>query len=127
MDDFLLHLKILERILREKREILEQILAISENQAVVLESYQDDFARAMHSGMSKEKQKLIDIALKNDGVFETVFNEIVDVFEQEAPGCKRVVEKLQEHIKAVASTDALIRSQEAKNSELARRKSPVYS
>jgi hypothetical protein len=123
----MLYLRMLEGMLDDKRKTLEQILAITENQAVVLDGEQDSFAKAMYSGMSGEKQKLIDAVIESDKIFETVFQEIGDSFEEKAPGNKQIVSRLQDQIRAVTAVDANIRIQEARNEDLKKRKKITHT
>jgi hypothetical protein len=125
MNDFMLYLRMLESVLFEKQDSLEQILAIAENQATVLKSGLSPLAQAMCAGMNDEKQSLIESVIKSDVVFETIFKEIADIFESNAPGCKEIIERLQSRIKKATATDALIRVQEARNEDLARPKNSM--
>jgi hypothetical protein len=118
----MLYLRMLESVLFEKQDCLERILAISENQETVLRSGLSPLAQAMYAGMSDEKQSLVDSALTTDIVFGTILKEIADIFEEMSPGCKEMAERLQERIRNVAATDAMIRVQEARNEDLARPK-----
>lgn len=118
--DFGIKLEILSEALGKKEEALNQILAITENQATVLESIDEtDQWRSFIAAMNEEKQKHIDIVLNSDEVFEGIFREFGGDFEEYAPRYKETVHKLQEQIKAVTDLDIRIRVYEDKNKNAA--------
>ena len=116
MDIFLLHLRILDRILEKKIITLSQILNITENQHAVLSAgFCDDYCLSLFNGMNKEKQKLIDTVNEYDRVFEKTYRRISPVFEDEAPGHAGPLIRMQENIKKATALDVRIRVQEARN------------
>ena len=116
MDQFLIQMRILNRILEKKLLTLTQILNITENQQTVLSSGSGGGdALKLYAGMMDEKRKLIDEVNQNDKIFETAFGEIKRVFETEAPKHAGLVKRMQDGIKRVTALDARIRVQEARN------------
>ena len=119
MDKFLLHLRILDRILEKKINALIQILNITENQKTVLSgSSHDHSALLLYNGMRVEKQKLIDFINESDKVFEKTYREISPDFTCKAHNHAGLVTRLQGRIKLVTDLDVRIRVQESRNNGL---------
>ncbi len=105
-------LEMLKSLLVKKIEMLEQILAICENQQLVLSSPgHEEFLTDMYS----EKSRLIDEVLNNDNLFNKIFSEL-EGFEEQAHGFADEVSQLQGLIKTAVDLDFKIRAQERKNS-----------
>jgi len=116
MDPFLLHLRILSRILEKKSQTLAQILAITENQQALLSAgTRDGDILRIYAGMAVEKRKLIDTVKESDKVFENTYREISPVFETEAPKHAGLIKRMQDGVKRVTALDVRIRVLEARN------------
>ena len=121
MDQFLLHLRLLNDILEKKQDALTRILNIMENERTVITAGANvSEAIAMFTGMAGEKQKLIDAVKESDRVFERVFREISPVFEKEAPKHAGLAKRLREGVKRVTALDARIRVMEARRKDAGR-------
>ena len=116
MNKFLLHLRVLDGILDKKINTLDRILIITEKQKEVLiaESH-DDSTLHLYKEMNDEKQKLIDVIMESDRLFDRTYQEIGTVFEAEAPKHADLVKRIQESIKRATTLDVNIRVQEARN------------
>ena len=115
MDQFLLHLRLLNELLEKKLRVLTQILNITENQqSVITAGASGSEVLRLYEGMSEEKQRLIDAVIKGDRVFEQTYREIGPVFEKEGPRHAGLVKRMQEGIRRVTALDARIRVREAR-------------
>jgi len=115
MDQFLLHLRILNNILEKKLEMLNQVYNITQNQQSVCSAQPDGGILELYKGMIDEKQKLIDEINISDKIFEKTYREIGAVFEAEAPKHAGLIKRMQEGIKRVTALDTRIRVLEARN------------
>jgi len=122
MDDFAVHLRLLFDILVKKKQALTQILTISENQeTVLLSKMQPEEISAFFIAMNGEKQSLIESVINSDNLFQDIFGQIKDVFDEKAAEYKEDIANLQAEIKLLIEMDTRIRLQEEKNkSHLAR-------
>ncbi|GHV42018.1 hypothetical protein FACS189490_10070 [Clostridia bacterium] len=125
MDDKTTEFLLLNDVLRKKRETLETILAISENQEVLLNSPPTAERAAIFKEMSAEKQKGIDEVIRCDGVFETMFEPLKPYLDQKTP-YRDILVKTQALVDDVLTLDAQIRAQEAKNRELLSDQIPAF-
>jgi SUMO ligase MMS21 Smc5/6 complex component len=111
----------LESVLFEKQDCLERMLSIAENQSAVVSSGLSPLAQAMYAGMSDEKKSLSDSALKCDLVFGTIVKELADLMDASLPGCAEIVDRISQRMKMTQALDTLIRVQESRNEDAARR------
>ena len=115
MDQFLLHLRLLNSVLEKKIRALAQILNITENQMALLSARAGDTeVIRLHSGLLREKQKLIGTVNESDKVFEHTYKAISPVFETEAPKHAGLIKRMQENVKRATALDARIRVREAR-------------
>jgi len=115
MNEFEIKVDMLISSLEKKREALNAILNITENQNLVLLDRADRSYVAMFNEMNAIKQQNIDTVLEMDNIFQGVFGGISDGFEQMAENCKEKVSKMQDIISEVLETDIKIRAAEQKN------------
>lgn len=119
MDIFETKIKILIDISKDKNKILEAIYNITENQETFLISnYSAENFKMFFSEMSEEKQKYIDEILEIDNLFQKIFGELDDTFEEQAPKYKELVKCLQKKIKTATELDIKIRAVEQKNRDI---------
>jgi len=116
MDEFEIKLKILINIVEEKKNLLTSIYDITENQETFLKSGSSSEEFEMFFlEMVEEKQKYIDKVLDSDKVFQRIFLEISDGFEEKASLYKELVTHLQYQIKIVTELDIKIKAVEQKS------------
>ena len=117
MDNFLTQLRVLSDMLDKKKALLEQIMSITENQENILLSphAETDEGAMFFNGLNAEKQKLIELVLDSDTLFQNLFDSIKTEFETKAHEYKDEVDLLKEGIKEVVETDSKIRIREEKN------------
>ena len=122
MEHFAAQLNILNEILVKKKRFLTQVLTISENQeTILLSKLEPEEISAYFVAMNGEKQGLIEEVIGTDDVFQSVFDGIRDIFDENAPLFKADIGALQAEIKELIEMDTQIRLQEEKNkSHLAR-------
>jgi len=109
-------LKIMLEVLNEKKQILESILNISENQeTILLITQENEEIKTLFMDMSVEKQKHIDQVVEKDERFNNLFLSMGEAFEQQADFHKDIIKQLQEEIKTVSELDIKIRAMEEKN------------
>jgi hypothetical protein len=118
MDEFLTKVKVLADILEKKRGCLEQILSISQNQEVILQSPPSDEHTEFFDSSNAAKQELIDKVLECDEVFERFFDGIKGRLDEKKDSCKELIIKMQSLISIILELDVAIRAQELKNSSL---------
>jgi len=116
MNKFLLHLRVLDGILDKKINTLDRILILTEKQKefLTVESH-DNSALHLYKETNDEKQKLIDVIIESDKLFEKTYQEIGPEFEVEAPKHAELVKQIQEGIKRATTLNVNIRVQEARN------------
>jgi len=115
MNEFEIKVDMLISSLEKKREALNAILNITENQNLVLSDSSNPAYVAMFNEMNAIKQENIDEVIEMDSLFQGVFGGISDGFEQGAEDCKAKVALMQDLITEVLETDIKIRSAEQKN------------
>ncbi len=116
-------LKMLIKLLVEKGAALQQLLTICENQETLILALSADEpdlegGRLMHREMNNEKQRLIDVILQKDEIFQTVFGEISGDLDAIAKTNRELLVAVQDNIKTVTDLDAKIRVQEARNRDM---------
>ena len=119
MNEFEIKVDMLISSLEKKREALNAILNITENQNLVLSDRSNPDYVAMFNEMNNIKQENIDVVIEMDSLFQGVFGSISDGFEQMAEVCKPKVSLMQDIITEVLETDIKIRAAEQKNRLLA--------
>ena len=119
MNEFEIKVDMLISSLEKKREALNAILNITENQNLVLSERPNPAYVAMFNEMNNIKQGNIDTVMEMDSLFQGVFGGISDGFEQMAEGCKPKVSHMQDLITEVLETDIKIRAAEQKNRVIA--------
>ena len=68
--------------------------------------------------MNDEKQKLIDLVISSDNLFQSVFESSTEDFNLNAEAYKPQIKELQDLIRKVMDVDVKIRVQEQKNKDL---------
>ena len=119
MDEFEIKVDMLLSSLEKKREALNVILNITENQNLVLSDRSNPAYAAMFNEMNVIKQENIDAVIEMDSLFQGVFGGISDGFEQGAENCKTKVSLMQDIITEVLETDIKIRAAEQRNRVIA--------
>ena len=104
-------------MLNKKRELLSQIMIITENQENILLSPHaaSDEGAAFFTGLNEEKQNLIELVLEADKLFQHSFDELKDEFELKARDNAEDVQALKDSIKEIVDLDSKIRVKEEKN------------
>lgn len=113
-DQFEAQMGLLQEVLDKKREALEAVLAISENQELLYNSPPSDTRREFLLEMGKEKQRRIDDIITCDMVFQRIFDEIGADFEANSKNHREKAKKIQASINEVMELDVKIRAQEQK-------------
>ena len=110
---------LLKDILKKKQGFLEQILNLTINQETILlcEEKSEEHS-IMFREMNDEKQKLIDMVISSDNLFQSIFESSTDDFNINAKTYTPQIKELQELIREVMDTDVKIRVQEQKNKDL---------
>ena len=105
--------------LRHKEKALQDILNISENQRVVIESELPfEETRDLIFQMNNEKQASIDIVKACDNMFEEMLKDMGAELEARQGEFKPQVKIMQEHIRRIMDTDVKIRLVEDENNKL---------
>ena len=120
MDEFQVQLRVLHEMLSKKKAVLSQIEAITENQENILLSRHaaEEEGAIFFIGLNGEKQKLIDLVLEADALFQNLFDEIKDEFDRRASEFKDEIQSLKDGIKEIVGLDSKIRIREEKNKML---------
>jgi hypothetical protein len=105
-------IKVLSDITVKKEAALTRILAVCENQQTVFSSPPSPERAEFMAGLGKEKQRLIDIVIEYDGVFQSIFKTIAERLEDESAANMPAIGALQARIRAVSRLDAKIRARE---------------
>lgn len=116
MEEFLLKIRLLTDIVGKKKQVLNQILDITENQETVLLQPKPEIT--LFNEMNMEKQNHIQTVLQADDFFQNVFDSIKEIFEKNAKNCADEIKQLQAEIKAVIDLDIKIRVKEQRNKML---------
>lgn len=118
VDEFETKVKILINIIEQKNKMLKSVYDITENQETLLKTQglTEEF-KSFFTEMSEEKQKYIDKILDGDMLFQKIFAEIDEFFEEKANIHKGLVKHLQEQIKKTTELDIRIRVIEQRNKE----------
>lgn len=119
MDEFSVRLSLLLDITTKKKNILEIILNLTENQNCVALSALDKESRALFMELSNEKQKNIDEVYNLDIVFDRAYESIKDCFSNElSDETREKVLQLQNTIDGVMNLNDKICSIESINNDL---------
>ena len=113
-----LELNLLADVLFKKKEALQYILNITENQEMVLKQPKSQEITDLFNEMSAEKQRQIDTVLQSDVVFQDIFARLKNTFDDVAENNKEQVRILQDLIKEVTDIDVAIRVKEERNKTL---------
>jgi len=126
MDEFQVRLRVLHEMLNKKKAALSQIEAITENQENILLSRHaaEEEGAIFFNGLNAEKQKLIDLVLEADALFQNLFDEIKDEFDRRASEFKDEIQSLKDGIKEIVGLDSKIRVREEKNKMLLEKTKP---
>jgi len=119
-DLFETKLALLQEITDKKHAALTAILGISENQEQLYLSPPSDQRREFLLEMGKLKQIEIDEVIACDAVFQQIFDEIADVFEEKCKLHADKGRKLQDSVREVLELDVKIRAQEQKSQSQAK-------
>ena len=117
-DSFTIEIRVLRDLLDKKQTALSQILAICENQETLYMHPPSPERTEFSKEIAMEKQRLIEIVLECDDVFQSIFTRLKPTFEAEAEKQPALVTALQARIKEVMETDIRIRAQEERNKQL---------
>jgi len=126
MDNFQTKLRVLLEMLNKKRAALTQIEVITENQENILLSplAAAEEGAELFGGLNAEKQKLIELVLEADRLFQHMFDEMKDEFELRAADFKDEIQSLKDSIKEIIELDSRIRVREEKNRMLLEKTRP---
>ena len=126
MDDFQTKLNILTDMLIKKKALLTQIETITENQEGILLSpfAAGEEGALFFNGLNDEKQKLIELVLEADRLFQKMFDDSKDEFDNRAGDFKDEIQALKDHIKEIVELDSRIRIREEKNKMLLEKTRP---
>ena len=108
-------LNILLDLISKKRGLLVQILTICENQEAILSAERNEEYDKLFIGMGNEKQLLVDEVVATDAMFQKMFDEFGDDFQNLGDSGKDVIRSLQELVMNVTELDAKIRLTENRN------------
>ncbi|NLM13252.1 MAG: hypothetical protein GX209_05865 [Epulopiscium sp.] len=109
-------IKILLEILYKKKNLLEQIYTITENQNLILEAKENNIT--LFEQMSKEKKIQIEEVNDLDKHFEHLYQKISYYIHENATEYKELIKSLQEQIKIITDMGVKIQVLEEKNSQL---------
>jgi len=125
-DNFQTRLRVLNEMLVKKAAALAQIETITENQeGILLSPYAEaEEGSTLFAGLNAEKQKLIELVLEADRLFQYLFDEIKEEFEQKAGDYKDEIQSLKDGIKQIVELDSKIRVREEKNRMLLEKAKP---
>ena len=122
MDDFLVKNKLLTEILLRKEQMLEEILNITFNQRLLIESSKKNESNlknkesiALYGEMNKLKQDIMAKIMAADEIFQSTFSTISKIFEKKAKENRSEVKSMQNKIKQVTNLDFRIKAEEEKN------------
>ena len=118
MEELLLKMNLMVDILAKKKQALNQILDITENQETILLQPKSDELMVMFNEMNLEKQEYIQVVLQADDFFQNTFKDIKSNFEHNAEKYKDEVRDLQNKIKEIIDIDVKIRVKEERNKML---------
>ena len=119
--EFETKMAVLADILEQKKESLQAILIISENQEnLYLSGVDVSQRRDFVLEMGKEKQKCIDQTITCDEMFQSIFDSISGIFNSHAQHHPKAVKRLQDGIDEVLKLDVKIRAQEEKTKVVAK-------
>lgn len=123
MDQFYVKLLLLLDISTKKRDTLEIILNLSENQNCVAKSSLNDESRALFMALATEKQKHIDEVYAMDTAFQRTYDAIKDGFKQDLDQeTREKLVSLQDTINDIIALDNNICSIESENNDLLEKK-----
>ena len=119
-------MRVLLEMLNKKRAALTQIEVITENQENILLSSlaAAEEGAELFGGLNAEKQKLIELVLEADRLFQHMFDEMKDEFELRAADFKDEIQSLKDSIKEIIELDSRIRVREEKNRMLLEKTRP---
>ncbi|HHW68407.1 MAG: hypothetical protein PWP07_661 [Epulopiscium sp.] len=109
-------LKILLEILNKKKKLLEQIYTITENQALILGSKENNMD--LFDQLSCEKKQQIDQINDLDKHFDDLYKKISYNIQNNVEEYKDLIKSLQDQIKIITDIGVKIQIQEEKNSQL---------
>ena len=122
MDDFLVKNKLLTEILLRKEQMLEEILNITFNQRLLIESSKKNESNlknkesiALYGEMNRLKQDIMAKIMAADEIFQSTFNTISKIFEKQAKENRNEVKSMQNKIKQVTNLDFRVKAEEEKN------------
>ena len=118
MDSFATEIRVLRDLLDKKQGALSQILAICENQETLYMHPPSPERTEFSKEIAVEKQRLIEIVLECDDVFQSIFTRLKPIFEAEAEKQPALISALQARIREVMEMDVKIRAQEERNKQL---------
>ena len=113
-----LELNLLADILFKKKEALQNIFNITENQEMILKQPKSEEITNLFNEMSEAKQEQIDVVLQSDIVFQDVFGRLKTSFDDVAQKNKPQIKNLQDLIKEIMDIDIAIRLKEKGNKSL---------
>lgn len=112
-------LNLLIDILNKKLAMLQEILAITENQGIVLKSTPED--RQMFMSMFEEKQIRIDNISSGDDIFNRLFKDTITQVKTQKTSYKKQISSMQKLVKAIMDTEIKIRLEERNNTKYMQR------
>lgn len=118
MSEVNLELNLLADVLMKKKEALQYIFNITENQEIILKQPKSQEITNLFNEMAAEKQKQIDVVLQSDIVFQDIFGRLKESFDDMAENSKPQIKRLQDLIKEVMDVDVAIRVKEERNKSL---------
>lgn len=118
-DELKVQLNLLIDILNKKFNMLQEILAITENQGIVLKSAPED--RQMFMSMFEEKQIRIDNISSGDDIFNRLFNDTISEVKTQKTSYKEQISSMQKLVKAIMDTEIKIRLEERNNTKYMQR------
>ena len=117
-------LKIMHDLMEKKRGLLEQVVAICENQGELLKAQEKapkhnketmEHFSDFFTGMGQEKQTIVDEITKTDDLFLKLYNEMGEDLQSASDTSKPIVKAMQLHVMAITDLDAKVRTTEARN------------
>jgi hypothetical protein len=109
-------IKILLEILYKKKNLLEQIYTITENQKLIIEA--KDNNKDLFDQLAKEKKQQIEEVNDLDKHFDNIYKKISYYIHNNAEDYKELIKNLQEQIKIIMDIGVKIQIFEEKNSQL---------
>lgn len=110
------YLKILEESLQKKSKLLDEIQAYNEAQYQVFSS--EDVQIEKFDSYIEEKGKLIELVVRLDEGFETLYANIAQELQDNKAKCAEQIKVLQELVKQVTEKSVSVQAQEARNKAL---------